>query len=475
MSKPTGRPVPYNIDAEECVLASLMLDYERMVEISTFLQPSHFYREKHKWVYEALLALHQRGESADLVTVADELSRRKRLGDVGGGVALSKLQLYLPTAIHVEHYAQIVHRCGVLRQLIGAAEAIAKMAYDDSEKELKEIITEAQAKIFAIDEESDRKNGNISVREMATETLKRYTDAFMGNAPKGIKTHSSLLDLKLWSGGLARKELTVIAARPSMGKSSLMCQIALSQAKAGYRVLIFSLEMSKERLIDRLMANESQLDSVALARGRFSESEFERLNIKLAQLADSGGELIINDNRGISPVEIRSMALRAARHYGPLDVVYLDHLQEVGVRGMITKQSSTADVVATKARLLRNLSQELDAAMVLLAQLNRNCESRQDKRPLLADLKDSGGVEEAADVVIFIYRDDRYNPQSETPNIAELIMSKQRDGNTGIIEQRVHKATHIWRDLDERIRDISDEELEEMAPPQMARWDQVVF
>ena len=475
MSQQTGRPVPYNIDAEESVLASLMLDYERITELSAFLQPNHFYREKHQWVYEALLALHQRGEPADLVTVADELERRKRLGDVGGPVTLSALQLRLPTAIHVEYYAQIVERCGVLRQLIGAAEAIAKMAYDESEKELDEVLTEAEAKIFAIGDGRKSKSSTISVREMATTALARYTDAFMGKAPKGIETHSSLLDLKLWSGGLARKELTVIAARPSMGKSSLMCQMALTQAKAGNRVLIFSLEMSKERLLDRLMANESQIDSNALARGRFSESEFERLNIKLAELADSDGELLINDDRGMSPFEMRSAALRAAHHYGPLDVVYIDHLQEVGERGLITKKSSTADVVATKARLLRNLSHELDAAMVLLAQLNRNCESRQDKRPLLADLKDSGGVEEAADVVIFIYRDDRYNPETEKPNIAELIISKQRDGNTGIIEQRVQKATHIWRDLNPYAPEISDEELEEMTPPKKTMWEQIVF
>ena len=482
MTQPITRPVPYNIDAEECVLASLMLDYQKITEISAFLEASHFYREKHQWVYEALLALHQRGLPADLVTVADELERRKRLGDVGGPVALSALQMRLPTAIHVVHYAQIVERCGVLRQLIGAAEQIAKMAYDETEKEPDELLTEAEAKIFAIGQRRRSKNSSITVREMAKDALKRYTEAFMGRAPKGIETHSSLLDLKLWSGGLARKELTVIAARPSMGKSSLMCQMALAQAKAGFRVLIFSLEMSKERVLDRLMANEAQLDSVALARGRFSESEFERLNLKLAQLADSDGELIINDDRGMSPFEMRSAALRAAHHYGPLDVVYIDHLQEVGERGLITKKSSTADVVAAKARVLRNLSHELDAALVLLAQLNRNCESRQDKRPLLADLKDSGGVEEAADVVIFIYRDDRYNPQSETPNIAELIISKQRDGNTGIIEQRVQKATHIWRDLDPYAPPISDEELEhtwkdtsEMAPPKKTIWEQISF
>jgi replicative DNA helicase len=163
------------------------------------------------------------------------------------------------------------------------------------------------------------------------------------------------------------------------------------------------------------------------------------------------------------------------RFYGPLDVVYIDHLQEVGERGMITKKSSTADVVAAKARALRNLSHELDAAMVLLAQLNRKCESGQDKRPLLADLKDSGGVEEAADVVIFIYRDDRYNPQSKKNNIAELIISKQRDGNTGIIEQRVQKESHIWRDLNDHGRDISDEEGKHLAPPKKTMWDQISF
>ena len=283
--------------------------------------------------------------------------------------------------------------------------------------------------------------------DLSLEAYKRYERTYLGEGISGIPTHSADLNYFLRGGGLQKGDLLVLAGRPGMGKSSLMIQMMLHQAKCGHRVLCFSLEMSKEKLYDRMTSNLAQLNSHNLVTGPLSESELTRIGQAVEQL--QAFPITIHDQRGISPFEMRAAALKAIRQSGPVDLIYIDHLQEVGERGFNkNRTASTADIVAAKTRAIRNMAQEFDAAIVLLAQLNRSVESRPNKRPMLSDLRDSGGVEETADMVMFIYRDEVYNPKTEQPGIAELIISKQRDGATAKIEQSWTKETGRWRDID---------------------------
>ncbi len=462
------RPLPYNIDAEEALLGSILLDESIIPELA-FLRAEDFYRNSHQWVFQACMALHTRQVRIDFVTIVDELESMKRFADAGGHVFISKLMMRVPSAIHAKHYAALIERNSILRQMFAKSQEMAMLTYEvNNEQEVDEILTEFEAKAFSVRQERRKVHETVSVADLVDSAYKRIEDAYLGKGVSGIPTHSSDLNYFLRGGGLQKNDLLVLAARPGMGKTSLMIQMMLDQAENGHRVLCFSLEMSKTKLIERMISNLAQVNSHSVAMGKLSQSELERVGHATELLRKL--PIIIHDERGMSPFEIRATALKTVRQHGSFDVMYIDHLQEVGEHRFKEKRNaSTADIVAAKTRAIRNMALELNTAIVLLAQLNRGVESRPNKRPMLSDLRDSGGVEETADAVIFIYRDEVYNPKTEYPGVAELIISKQRDGATAKIEQGWDKETGRWRDLDPHTPPFDPSDYA------TSKWDEVNF
>lgn len=458
MASSTARPVPYNIDAEESVLASLMLDSDAITQILPFLKKDDFYREKHQWVYEALMELHTRNEPADLVTVADQLERQNRLGDVGGPVALSALQLRLPTAIHVEHYARIVERTAILRRLIGAAERIAKMAYDESEKDVSEIIERAERELFGVSQH--RLTGAmVQLKDILGDFYKTVEELYMDRKTVGLQTGFTDMDRLL--GGFQAGDLIVLAARPSMGKTSLALSLVESTSlKYGARVAFFSLEMGVEQLAQRLVSSQTGIDMKRLRVGPIYEEDLERVSFAVETLSKT--QIFIDETPAITPLELRTKARRVVSEYG-LDLVVIDYLQLMSSgRG----KENRVQEVAYISRTLKELARELKVPVIALSQLSRGVESRQDKRPMLSDLRDSGAIEQDADVVMFIYRDAVYNKETERPNIAEVIVAKHRNGPTGTVELRFSKENAKFTDLE--TSGFYDDEDEDYGPPPVA-------
>lgn len=458
MTGPITRPSPYNIEAEEAVIGSLLIDPDAIPLVTNLLTPPDFYREKHRWLYEAIITLHNRDEPADTVTLADELERRGKLKEVGGIAGISELSLRVPTAIHAEYYAQKVEEYAVLRRLIDAAEAIARDAYDHDDS-VSDVIARAESHMFEVARTRRRGIESIALHEGAAAALARYEQAYVEGVPPGIPTHSPALNGIMAGGGLLPRTLTIMAGRPGMGKSSLMIQLALAQAQAGFRVMIFSLEMDVDLVMDRFISNLAQIDSEKLPTGDMTPAEWERVNVAVGELDARNygsvntigmgkGEVIVCDAGGLTPVEMQSILLREMHQRGQVDVCYIDHMQEIGSNGVGRREYSKTDVVSEQVRAIRNTAKRHNVAMVLVAQLNRKCEERQDKRPLLSDLKDSGALEETADMVTFVYRDEVYNPQTDMPGVAEIIIRKQRRGRTGGVQQHYNKATNTWRDID---------------------------
>lgn len=445
------RPLPYNIEAEEATIGSLMIDNGGWVKVIGFLTPAMFYREKHQWVAAAMLGLHQRGEPSDPVTLTDELERIGRLTDVGGPAAVSELLMRMPTAIHLEYYARIVERHYILRRIAEAGEKIARLAYEDGEKELNEILAAAESELFSVTQLHRTQTKPQTLAQLAITAQDRYDDIYQNRQVTGVPTASHDLNDLLTGGGYQRKKIYVLAARPKMGKTSrVLCDMAY-QVEKGYNALFFSLEMDADAVTDRLIASRARVNLKHVIGGPLSDDEYDRISTYAAEIVEGGqGNLIVCDQRGMSPPEMEGVLRWAISEYGRIDIVYADHLQEIGEQGLPSakrRSSSTTDIVSEKMRYQRNLAGKYDVAWVVPAQLNREVEKRQDKTPTLSDLKDSGGVEETADVVMFLYRDEYYNPNTERPGVADIIVAAQRNGPTGKVPQRFQPATGEWGDL----------------------------
>ena len=440
------RTVPYNIDAEESVIASLMLDDELIGRVMNLLQPGDFYREKHTWIYEALIDLYERHEPVDLVTVADELDRRKKLGDVGGPVGLSILQRYLPTAIHGEHYARIVLNHAILRKLIGVGEGIIRLAVSD--KKLPEILTEAEASLFAVTQ-GRASNALRPISTYLTDFYREIEELYMDKKTIGLKT--GLVEVDRITGGLQKGDLILLAARPSMGKTSLALSITESIARQGATVAFFSLEMNARQIIRRLAAHVSNLNVQRLQAGPIYDETLESVGASCEHLKSL--RIWLDDTPAMSVSQLRSKL----RPLEGLDLIVVDYLQ------LMTAGKQTQNRVQELSfisRSLKELAKEFDVPILALCQLSRGVESRQDKRPMLSDLRGSGTLEQDADLVLFIYRDEVYNKQTETPGIAEIIIAKHRNGPTGVAYLRFLKEQARFCNLEQY--DYEEEQQQEL-------------
>lgn len=423
----TDRVPPNNIEAEEALLGSLLIDPEAVFDVAAFLRPEAFYREQNKWIYEAILDLNERRDPVDVITLTDELRRRDRLDEIGGEATVISLINRVPTSINARNYGRIVEAAALRRRMIGAASTIANLAYDEDEN-VNIVIDKAEKALFTISEERTTRD-LVPVRQIASSYLDRVEDLHArGDDVIGVPT--SFTDLDKVLGGLNKSDLIIIAARPGMGKTALQLAIAQSAARRfNKRVAIFSLEMSGEQLVQRMISAETRIDSQRLRRGDLKEHEWPIFYEAIGRISET--QIFIDDTPSITSLQLRTKARRLYAEHD-LDLIMIDYLQLMSAE---RSASNRVQEISEISRGLKGLARELDIPVVAASQLSRAVEQRQDKRPQLSDLRDSGSIEQDADVVIFIYRDEYYNPEtSERPNIAEVNVAKHRNGPTAMVD-----------------------------------------
>lgn len=441
-----NKPVPHNIEAEEAVLGALLIDPDAILRVSTFLEPSHFFLQRHQWIYEAIRQLHERREPTDLITLTDELRRQGRLEDVGGAAALADLSSVTPTSIHVEYYGKIIERTAVLRRLIDGATKIAQLAYEDVD-DVEEIIDRAESIVFGVSEQ--RASKDLKPIRTAIDTYFDRIEYLSQHQGEIVGIPTGLKDLDKLLGGMQRSDLLILAGRPGMGKTSLGLSIALQAArKWDKRIAIFSLEMSDEQLVQRLLSAETGIDSQRLRLGQIREQEWPVLMQATQLLANTS--VFIDDTPAISVMELRTKARRIEAEYG-LDLIIVDYLQLM--RGSARSENRQQEI-SFISRSLKELARELKVPVLALSQLSRAVESRHDKHPMLSDLRESGSIEQDADVVMFVYRDEIYNPDTEFPNIAEIIVAKHRSGPVGQFQVYFKKELTQFIDLETRTQPL---------------------
>jgi replicative DNA helicase len=431
------KTVPQNVEAEEAVLGSLLIDAEAIFRVSPFLKPDDFYIVKNGWVYDVILHLHERRHPADFVTVCDELENREQLEEVGGPAYISSLINSVPTAIHVEAYGHIVERTALRRKLIGAASQIASFAYEEDQS-VDEVIDRSEAVLFSISQRRASRD-LVPIKQVLADYYDRIAYLYEHRGePLGIPT--GFVDLDKLLGGLQRSDLVIIAARPGVGKTSMLLGIALSAARRyKQKAAVFSLEMSNEQLVQRLMSSETGIDSQRLRLGELQENEWPQFVEAAGRLSDA--MLFIDDTPGISALQLRTKARRLHAEFG-LDLIMVDYLQLMS--GDFRSENRVQEI-SYISRALKGLARELNVPVMAASQLSRAVEQRHDKRPILSDLRESGSIEQDADVVMFIYRDEMYNPDTEMKNIADIIVAKHRHGPTGTVQLffRKHLAQFV--------------------------------
>jgi replicative DNA helicase len=421
-----ARIPPHNLEVEESLLGSMMLSREAITAaVEAHIEGSDFYKPAHGLIYDAALSLHARGEPIDPITMAEELRRAGHLDALGGSQALLRIQAATPASANSAHYAQIVSELAMLRRLIGTAADIQEMAFS-SDENVDETLDRAESLIFEV---AERRVADtlVPLHPALEQTLLQLESLYdRDTAIIGVPTGYHDLDELLL--GLQPSTLSIVAARPGQGKTSFALGAALHCAlDARKPVLFFSMEMGHLELTKRLLAAEAQIDARKLSTGRLSEHEWPKLNQAVGRLAEA--PFFIDDNPHCTVMEMRAKARRTKAKFGDLGLVVVDYLQLMTTPG---RRSESRQVeVSELSRGLKILARELDCPVMTLSQLNRQLEYRQDKRPMLADLRESGSIEQDADIVIFIYRDEYYNPESEQRGMAEIIVAKHRNGPTG--------------------------------------------
>lgn len=426
MTASLERLPPQNLEAEQSVLGSMLLDGEAIIVATDYLTPSDFYRDAHQKVFQAICALTDRGEPVDLVTLAEELRQRNTLQAVGGQGALTTLANAVPTSANVTYYARIVREKAVLRSLINAATRIVTRSFEAT-GEVDEILDAAEQAIFEVARRSGPQ-GFAVMKEVLKDTFERI-DQLWGNkgGVTGVPTGFSGLDQI--TCGLQNADLIIIAARPSMGKTTLALNIAQHVAvNEKLPVAIFSLEMSKEQLAQRMLCAQAGIDSHRLRRGFLSDEDYPKLTRAAGPL--SAAPLFIDDTAALSIMEMRAKARRLKAEQG-LNAVFVDYLQLM--RGSERPENRQQEISAI-SRSLKALAKELNVPVIALSQLSREVEKRDKKRPILSDLLESGGIEANADVVAFIYREGYYNQDVENKHLTEVIIAKQRNGPVGTVQ-----------------------------------------
>jgi len=422
-----GKIPPHDIEAEQAVLGSMLTDQDAVVDAIEILKPEDFYREDNKYIYEAILNLYNKSEPIDIITLKSELISTGKFEAVGGYEYIALLPDKVPLVANAEKYMRIVEEKSILRKLIKASNDLMALGYEQNE-EIDTIMEQAEKKIFDIMQGKNQR-GYSSLKDILVDTFAEIEKLYNQKEPiTGIPT--GFVDLDYKTAGLHKSDLVLIAARPAMGKSAFALNIASHAAiHAKVPVVIFNLEMSKSQLVNRILCSEAMVDSNKIRTGKIEEDDWIKLATALGPLSEA--PIYIDDTPGITVTEIRAKCrkLKLEKNIGLVVIDYLQLIQGTGKRN-----SSREQEISEISRSLKILAKELDVPVIALSQLSRAAEQRTDHRPMLSDLRESGAIEQDADIVMFLYRDDYYNPDSEKKNIAEVIMAKHRAGSTGTVE-----------------------------------------
>ena len=422
---------PHSIEAESSVLGGLLLDNGAWDRVGDVLIDSDFYRYEHRLVYAAVGKLVGESKPADVITVHEELQRQGKGEEIGGLAYLNALAQYVPSAGNIRRYAEIVRERSILRQLVSASDDIATNAFNPKGRAVATILDEAEGKIFKIGEQSSRmKQGFQGMDSLVVQLLDRVQEmADNPNDVTGVPT--GFYDLDRMTAGLQPGDLVVLAARPSMGKTAFAINIAEHVAlNEGLPVAVFSMEMGAAQLAVRIVGSIGRIDQGHLRTGKLTDEEWPRLTEAIERLRNVS--LHIDETPGLTPSELRANARRLARQCGKLGLIVVDYLQLMS--GSSSDGENRATELGEISRGLKALAKELQCPVIALSQLNRSVEQRTDKRPMMSDLRESGAIEQDADIIMFIYRDDYYNKDSREPGVAEIIIGKQRNGPTGTVK-----------------------------------------
>ncbi len=440
---PAGKVPPQSIDGEMSLLGAILIDEEVLADISEHVTTKDFYDKRHTTIFSAMMRLYERHKPVDLLTLTDELKKKDELDAIGGMAYLTELTNYVPTAAHAAAYAEIVASKAVRRRLIKASSDISELGYDE-DTTVPELLEKAEAELFSVSDQS-LKQDLVSLESILTDSFDRMEELHRNKGQlRGIRT--GWRDLDNMTAGLQRSDLIILAARPAMGKTTLVTNLAYNVATVAKQpVLFFSLEMSKEQLVDRMLADASGVDAWNIRTGNLSDEDFSKLSEAMGEMAEA--PIFIDDTPGLSVLEMRTKARRAA-HERPLGLIIVDYLQLMQASGR--SDGNRVQEVSEISRGLKLIARELNVPVVALSQLSRSVENRSPQVPQLADLRESGSIEQDADIVMFIYREAYYNPETERENITDLIIAKHRNGPTGRIELYFHPERLRFMSLDKR-------------------------
>ncbi|GAB4572185.1 MAG: replicative DNA helicase [Anaerolineae bacterium] len=419
---------PHSVEAEEAVLGSILMNPEALHEVRVFLTPEDFFILRHGWIYEAILRLAERNDAIDVRTVAEELRAQERLEDVGGEAYLNYLPTTMPTALNAEVYAHIVERAAIRRRLLGAAGEIARLA-QDQERDINEVIDQSESTLFTVTEQRLRQE-LVPIQVAISQYFDRI-EHLRESDTEALGVPTGFVDLDKLLGGLQKSDLIIVAGRPGMGKTSFMLSLAMNAARKGRaRIAIFSMEMSNEQLVQRMISTETGISSQNLRLGRVSDAEWARFVEATGNMSNL--QIYLDDSPAVSAMQLRTKCRRLYREYG-LDLVIVDYLQLMNAGRSMGRDTNRVQEITYISRALKELARELNVPVLSAAQLSRAVEQRQDKRPQLSDLRESGSIEQDADIVMFLYRDEVYNDATEHLGEAEVIVAKHRNGPTGTI------------------------------------------
>lgn len=436
---------PQNTDAEASLLGAILIDSDAIVRIADIISVNDFYDERHQRIYEAIKKLYEKHSPIDILTLSNQLKEDSFLDVVGGAAYLTELTNYVPTAAHVEHYAEIVSQKAIRRRLIKASQDITGLGFDES-KSVQDLIEEAETELFKVSQQHVKQDIS-SIEDILAESFERLDDLHKDKGKiRGVPTGFRDLDNIL--AGLQRSDLIIIAARPSMGKTALSLNLAHSIAtKAEQPVLVFSLEMSKEQLVDRMLSMESGVDAWNIRTGNLSDADFEKIGQAMGTLSEA--PIYIDDSPGITVSDLRTKA-RREQHQRQLGLILVDYLQLMSGGARFGGSENRVQEISEISRGLKAIARELNVPVIALSQLSRSVESRSPQIPQLADLRESGSIEQDADVVAFIYREDYYNPETDRKNITDILIKKHRNGPTGNVELYFDKERQRFKSLDKR-------------------------
>lgn len=422
------RVPPQSVEAEQAVLGAILIEADSLTTVSELLAAEDFYRRTHQYIFESILRVAESGEPVDLITVTAELQRQGQIEEIGGVAYLANLSNSVPTAANVDHYAHIVREKAIMRRLINTATKIAATGYENGVG-VAEMIDDAEKNILAITQAGSVGKGFTPIKDVLLNTFERIEFLF-NNKGNVTGIPSGYPDLDKMTSGFQRSDLIILAARPAVGKTAFALNVAQNIAvRARESVAIFSLEMGKEQLVQRMLCAEANIDAGKMRTGFLDEDDWPKLTMAVGTLSEA--PIFIDDTPGITVQDIRAKCRRLKQEQGSLGLIMIDYLQLISGKG---KGDNRQQEVSEISRTLKLIARELMVPVIALSQLSRSVEQRQDKRPMMSDLRESGSIEQDADIVSFLYRDDYYNPESEKKNIIEVIIAKQRSGPTGTVE-----------------------------------------